>query len=150
MDTVHTSCLGLTRTATGPARIPHVFAISQCSQGLESRSSPTSGTANPPSSEGGFCFNVLTIVGGQVPLTLAAGCAWRRGPPVWLWGGAGSGGAWLVRLPLALNWGGYKFLSWFVRWVVVGLHLFMGRGGIGHNMTSRPCVKDPGFGSFLK
>jgi hypothetical protein len=48
---VHTSGFGLSRTSAGLARIPHVFRSSQCLQGLECSSSPTSGTHNP-SSEG--------------------------------------------------------------------------------------------------
>lgn len=57
---VHTFRHGLARTAAGLARIPHVSATSQCSQGRESRSSPTSGTVNPLV-RGGFCFNVCTF-----------------------------------------------------------------------------------------
>ncbi len=57
VDNVHTFRLGLTGTAAGLARIPHVSATAQCFQGLESRSSPTSGTAYPLV-RGGFCFNV--------------------------------------------------------------------------------------------
>jgi hypothetical protein len=59
-DNVHTFHLGLPRTATGLARIPHVSGTSQCSQASESRSSPTSGTAYPLV-RGGFCFNVCTF-----------------------------------------------------------------------------------------
>ncbi len=59
VDSVHTFRLGLARTATGLPRIPHVSASPQCSQGLESRSSPTSGTADPLV-RGGLCFNVCT------------------------------------------------------------------------------------------
>ncbi|MBP2266150.1 hypothetical protein J3A64_001614 [Pseudarthrobacter sp. PvP004] len=61
VDNVHTFRAGLARTAAGLARIPYVSATSQCLQGRESRSSPTSGTAYPLV-RGGFCFNVLTIV----------------------------------------------------------------------------------------
>ncbi|MET4622908.1 hypothetical protein ABIE18_004388 [Arthrobacter sp. 2762] len=60
VDNVHTFHLGLARTPIGLARIPHVFATSPCFQGLESRSSPTSGTAYPLV-RGGFCFNVCTF-----------------------------------------------------------------------------------------
>ena len=55
VDNVHTSRPGLPRTTAGLARIPHVSATSQSFQGPESRSSPTSGTANPLV-RGGFCF----------------------------------------------------------------------------------------------
>jgi hypothetical protein len=47
VDNVHTFRPGLARRPVGLARIPHVSATSQCFQGLESRSSPTSGTAYP-------------------------------------------------------------------------------------------------------
>lgn len=60
VDNVHTFRPGLGRTAVGLARIPHVSATSQCFQGSESRSSPTSGTAYPLV-RGGFCFNVCTF-----------------------------------------------------------------------------------------
>jgi hypothetical protein len=60
VDNVHTYHLGLPRSAAGLPRILHVSAASQCSQGLESRSSPTSGTAYPLV-RGGFCFNVCTF-----------------------------------------------------------------------------------------
>ena len=55
VDNVHTFHLGLPRTTVGLPRIPHVSATSQCLQGLESRSSPTSGTASPLV-RGGFAF----------------------------------------------------------------------------------------------
>ena len=61
VDTVHTFRLELPRTSTGLPGIPHVSATSQCLQGPESRSSPTSGTAYPLV-RGGFCSNVLTNV----------------------------------------------------------------------------------------
>ena len=60
VDNVHTFHLGLPRSAAGLAWIPHVSPTSQCLQGLESRSSPTSGTAYPLV-RGGFCFNVFTF-----------------------------------------------------------------------------------------
>ena len=44
VDSVHTLGHGLGRTGAGLARIPHVSAGSQCLQGLEFGSSPTSGT----------------------------------------------------------------------------------------------------------
>jgi len=47
VNNVHTFRPGLARTAIGLARIPYVSATSQSSQSLESRSSPTSGTAYP-------------------------------------------------------------------------------------------------------
>jgi len=47
VDSVHTFHLGLARSVAGLARIPHVSGTSQCLQGVESRSSPTSGTAYP-------------------------------------------------------------------------------------------------------
>lgn len=53
VDTVHTFHLRVARTTTGLARIPHVFASSQCFQALESPSSPTSGTADRSSE--GYC-----------------------------------------------------------------------------------------------
>lgn len=40
----HLRLFGLRRTSAGLARIPHVFAGSQCFQGLEYSSTPTSGT----------------------------------------------------------------------------------------------------------
>ena len=52
VDNVHTFQLGLPRTTAGLARIPHVSEGSQCFQGSESRSSPTSGTAYPPRQRG--------------------------------------------------------------------------------------------------
>ncbi|VXB50429.1 hypothetical protein ARTHRO9V_160093 [Arthrobacter sp. 9V] len=55
VDNVHTFHRGLPRSAIESARIPHVSATSQCFQGSESRSSPTSGTAYPLV-RGGFCF----------------------------------------------------------------------------------------------
>ena len=56
---VHTLGFGLGRTSAEPARIAYVFWSSQCLQGLECGSSPTSGTADPLV-EGDFCFNVCT------------------------------------------------------------------------------------------
>ncbi len=47
VDNVHTFALEEGRTSVGLARIPHVFAGSQCLQGLEDSSSPTSGTVFP-------------------------------------------------------------------------------------------------------
>ena len=44
VDSVHTLGLGLGRTGAGLARIPYVLAGAQCFRGLESGSSPTSGT----------------------------------------------------------------------------------------------------------
>jgi len=44
---VHTLGFGLGRIRVGSGRIPYVSAGSQCLQGLESRSSPTSGTCFP-------------------------------------------------------------------------------------------------------
>jgi hypothetical protein len=49
---VHTLGSGLGRTGGGSGRIGDVSGTSQCSQGLESGSSPTSGTHDP--SSGGF------------------------------------------------------------------------------------------------
>ena len=60
VDIVHTFRLGLPRTPIELARTPHVSTISQCYQGSESRSSPTSGTANPLYG-GGVCFSVWTF-----------------------------------------------------------------------------------------
>lgn len=57
VHTVHAFRVGLARTAAGVARIPHVLESSQCFQGPEFRSSPTSGTAYP-SSEGVFALSV--------------------------------------------------------------------------------------------
>ena len=47
VDSVHTFGHGLGRTGAGLGRIPYVSAGVQCLQGLESGSSPTSGTAFP-------------------------------------------------------------------------------------------------------
>lgn len=44
VDSVHTLSHGLGRTGAGLARIPYVSAGAQCLQGLETGSSPTSGT----------------------------------------------------------------------------------------------------------
>jgi hypothetical protein len=44
VDIVHSLRLKLPRTVLGLLRIPHVFVVSQCFQGLECSSSPTSGT----------------------------------------------------------------------------------------------------------
>lgn len=56
---VHTLAVGLGRTSAGLGRTRHVFGSSQCLQGLEAGSSPTSGTADPLVG-GVFCFNVMT------------------------------------------------------------------------------------------
>ena len=56
---VHTFRMGLGRTSAGLARISYVFWSSQCLQGRECGSSPTSGTAGPLVG-GVFCFNVCT------------------------------------------------------------------------------------------
>ena len=47
VDSVNTFGLGLGRTSAGLGRIAYVFGSSQCLQGLECGSSPTSGTADP-------------------------------------------------------------------------------------------------------
>jgi hypothetical protein len=47
VDTVNNFGFGLGRTSAGLARIPYVFQSSQYLQGLESGSSPTSGTRFP-------------------------------------------------------------------------------------------------------
>ena len=59
VDTVHTMGFGPGRTSEGSGRIPYVSAGSQCLQGLEGSSSPTSGTQTP-SSEGLFALSVCT------------------------------------------------------------------------------------------
>jgi hypothetical protein len=51
VDIVHTLGLGLGRIGVGSGRIPHDSLTSQCLQGWECSSSPTSGTQDP-SSEG--------------------------------------------------------------------------------------------------
>jgi hypothetical protein len=57
---VHTLGFGLGRTGTGFGRIAEVFGSSQCLQGPESGSSPTSGTAFP-TSEAFFASDVCTF-----------------------------------------------------------------------------------------
>jgi hypothetical protein len=47
VDNVNTFRCGLGGKGPGPVRIPHVFAGSQCLQGMEDSSSPTSGTMFP-------------------------------------------------------------------------------------------------------
>jgi L-2-hydroxyglutarate oxidase LhgO len=47
VDNVHASGFGSGRTSAGLGRIAEVFGSSQCLQGRESGSSPTSGTASP-------------------------------------------------------------------------------------------------------
>jgi hypothetical protein len=47
VDSVNTFGFRPGNTWVGSGRIPHVFARSQCFQGLECSSSPTSGTAYP-------------------------------------------------------------------------------------------------------
>ena len=47
VDNVHRFGFGLGRTHAGLARIPYAFGSSQCSQGRECSSSPTSGTCFP-------------------------------------------------------------------------------------------------------
>jgi hypothetical protein len=59
VDNVNTFGVGLGRTSAGLGRIRYVFWSSQCLQGLECSSSPTSGTADPLV-RGDFCFNVCT------------------------------------------------------------------------------------------
>ncbi|MGF6832432.1 hypothetical protein QF015_000581 [Paenarthrobacter sp. TE4293] len=122
VNNVNTLSLGLGRTSVGLSRIAYVFWSSQCSQGLECSSSPTSGTAYPLV-RGGFCFNVCTFH-GQVPLTLAAECAWRRRSPVWLWGsgfkvvaGEPSAGSVLGVMRSSLGTSGGSWLSYTSSWV---------------------------------
>ena len=111
---VHTFRSGLARTTAGLARIPHVSDTSQCYEGLESRSSPTSGTAYPLV-RGGFALTCVhsgwsgpSDTGRGVSLAPRVAC---------LVVGERAQGRWLVGPPLALNWS-YVILSWFVD----GLH----------------------------
>jgi hypothetical protein len=64
VDTVHTLRLELPRTVLGLLRLPHVFTRSQCFQGQECNSSPTSGTAYP-------------LVRGVFALTCVQSLRWR-------------------------------------------------------------------------
>ena len=64
MCNVHRFRFGSGCLSAGVGRIAYVFWSSQCSQGLESGSSPTLGTAGPLV-RGDFCFNVCTkLMGG--------------------------------------------------------------------------------------
>ena len=71
---MHTPGLGLARTVSERARIPHVFAGSPCLQGLECSSSPTSGTT-------------FSLVRGDFVLTCVQSLGWGDSDAV----GAGFG-----------------------------------------------------------
>ena len=60
VDNVHSFGFGSERTSIGSGRIPYVSEGTQCSQGLECSSSPTSGTVFPLV-RGGFCLSVCTL-----------------------------------------------------------------------------------------
>jgi hypothetical protein len=99
VDSVHTFGFGLGRTSVGSGRIRHVSGSSQCLQGLECSSSPTSGTVDPLV-RGVFALTCVQSLGG-VPLTLVRGL-WpgRRGAYAGVWGGGV--GSWLVGPPPAV------------------------------------------------
>ncbi|WP_263422375.1 phenylacetaldoxime dehydratase family protein [Arthrobacter sp. StoSoilB5] len=85
VDNVHAFHLGLARTSAGLPRVPQVSAISHCFQGLEARSSPTSGTAYPLV-RGGFCFNVCTKLDKCLCVIFPEG-AWPPGAACSVWMG---------------------------------------------------------------
>jgi len=88
VDSVHTFGFGPGRTGVGSGRIPYVSGGVQCLQGMESGSSPTSGTCFPCSGaceplsvhkmftyrplRGLFCWPVLWL---GAPILLASGVA---------------------------------------------------------------------------
>jgi hypothetical protein len=97
VDNVHTSGLGLGRTWGGLAQIPHVSGTSQCFQGRECSSSPTSGTARP------LVRGVFALMCGHCPVAgpsdaVRGLCLAPRGPvPLCGWRGQGPGW-WTLRL----------------------------------------------------
>ena len=75
VDSVHTFGFGLGRTSVGSGRIRHVSGSSQCLQGLESGSSPTSGTR--VSAAGGL-FRPPALL--TLPTTLCSEMVWTAPP----------------------------------------------------------------------
>ena len=112
---------------------------SQCLQGLECSSSPTSGTAYPLV-RGVFALTCDKACGG-VPLTLGSrAVAWPPRWPIQVCGVAGSGA--LASGPSACCGLGYAVpRSGSVGLVGGGQHLFMVRG-CGHNMTSPTFIRN--------
>ncbi len=145
VDSVNTISVGLGRTGAGLARTRHVFGSSQCFQGSECGSSPTSGTAFP-------------LVRGVFALTCVQSLWWRPSDArcagwclaaavayegVWV---AGSG-SWLVGPPPALGWGYAVPRSGSVWLVVVGQHQFMAQGS-GDDMM-KPTLARKRLGKLL-
>ena len=99
---MHTPGLGVARKAAGLLRIPHVFAGSQCFQGWECSSSPTSGTTYRlvRGDLALTCVQSLILValtagsraGAWLPRSLFRCVGWRVKDPGWwafrlLWAG---------------------------------------------------------------
>ena len=107
MDNVHTFRLGPSLTSLGLLQSPHVSAGSQCLQGLEDGSSPTSGTADPLVG-GAFCFTCGHGVWCRPSDGWVAGCGpGCRGAFSGVWG---SGFKALAGWPSACCRAGLRFL----------------------------------------
>ena len=120
---VHTLGFGLGRTGAGLGRIPHVFGSSQCLQGRECSSSPTSGTAYPLV-RGVFALTCVQSLWWRPSDARFAGCGLAAAVACsGVWGG---GFRVLAGGPSACCDWGYAFLSWIVAaWLAA--YLFMVR-----------------------
>ena len=99
---VHTFRFGSGRISAGLARIAYVFWTSQCLQGLECGSSPTSGTVDPLV-RGVFALTCVQSLCSRPSDASCAGCGLAAAMAylgVWV---AGSG-SWLVGAPPAVAW----------------------------------------------
>ena len=74
---VHTLGVGLGRTGGGSGRMPMFPGVPSVCKGRNPVRVPPRARMTPR--QRGFCFNVWTLTLPRVPLTLSAGCAWRRG-----------------------------------------------------------------------
>lgn len=99
VDIVHTLGLGSGGTALGLLRIPHVFGGSQCLQGRECSSSPTSGKTFSLV-RGFFALTCVQSLCGGVSDARGAGFGLAAAEPMQVCGVAGSV-SWLVGTPPA-------------------------------------------------
>ncbi|MDQ0769326.1 hypothetical protein QF031_002075 [Pseudarthrobacter defluvii] len=107
MDNVHTFRIGVPRTAFEPGRIPHVFAGLQCLQGLESGSSPTSGTTDRLV-RGDFALTCVQSLRSRRLTVWVAGFSLAAAGPVQVYGVA-------VQVP---GWWAFRLLKWAI-WFLV-------------------------------
>lgn len=103
VDNVNASRLLLGRRSAGLLRIPHVFAGSQCLQGLECGSSPTSGTTSSLV-RGDFALTCVQSLWSRRLTGWFAGWLLAAAEPMRVCGGTGSR-PWLMGLPPAASFG---------------------------------------------